>query len=137
MLALAAGAVLEIVNVGLAVLLLTAGIATLRESLKSPRLHNWWALLKFPAVVLSTATGIWIAVTMFDGFGMTATQTAAGGNTAVTTPVFGSMGWLMAIPAIGMGLVACIYPIIILVLFRTRTVREYYAEMRRNSWVAG
>ena len=125
-----AGTLVELVNLALAALLLTAGIATLRGSMRSPRLHRWWAWLKFPAVALSTAVGIWMAFAFFESVGMTVTQTPGGpGNaTAVATPAFGSMGWLMVIPSIGAAVLACIYPVAVLIVFGTGTARAYYAH---------
>lgn len=122
----ASGMLVELFNLGLAALLLTAGIATMRGSVRSPRLHRWWAWLKFPAVALSTAVGIWMAFAFFESFGMTATQTPPGGGATVATPIFGSMGWLMVIPSIGAALLACIYPVAVLIVFSTRKARAYY-----------
>lgn len=124
---LVAGFGVEVLNLGLAVLLLIAGIATLRASPRAPKLHRWWALLKLPAIALSTAVGIWQAFAFLDNFGMTTTQTT--GGTTVTTPVFGgSMGWLLIIPSIGMALVASVYPIVVLFIFRAPSLRAYYAN---------
>lgn len=122
---LAAGFGVEVLNLGLAILLLIAGIATLRASPRSPKLHRWWALLKLPAIALSTVVGIWQAFAFLENFGMTTTQTTGGAT--VTTPVFGgSIGWLMIIPSIGMALVACVYPIVVLFIFRAPSLRAYY-----------
>jgi hypothetical protein len=123
-----AGIATEAVGLGLAILLLTAGIATLRASPRAPGLHRWWAWLKIPAVVASTAVGIWMAFSLFDSFDMTATQTNPGGATTVVTPPFQSMGWLMLIPAILMGLIGCVYPVVVLFLLRSKTFREYYTN---------
>ena len=124
---LVAGFAAELLNLGLAVLLLIAGIVTLRDSLRAPRLHEWWAWLKLVAVLITTAIGIWTALTMFENFGMTVSQTTPNpaGGTTVTTP-FSSMGWLMVIPSVAMALVALVYPIFVLIAFRTRRIREFY-----------
>jgi hypothetical protein len=122
----ASGVLVELLNLALAALLLAAGIATMRGSMRSPRLHRWWAWLKFPAVALSTAVGIWMAFAFFESFGITASQTPAGGGAPVAMPFFGSMGWLMVIPSIGVALLACIYPVAVLIVFSTRTARAYY-----------
>ena len=116
----------EVVNLGLAVMLLVAGIATLRASARSPALHRWWAWLKLVVIPIATAVGIWQAYSFMSGFAMTTTQTT--GGMTVTAPVIGAgpLAWMMIIPSVLVAMIACIYPIAVLIVFRTRTVREYY-----------
>jgi hypothetical protein len=109
-----------IVGVLLAISLAVLGILTLVGSPRARGGHLVWAWLKLPAVVLTGAATAAATKAMF--VGVAAMAPAAGAGSAAAT-----MGGKMAlIQGILYALVTMIYPVAILIVMRTRGVREYY-----------
>ena len=102
-----------LLSIALAVLLLSAGIMTLRQSPKSRRLHLVYAVLKIPVAIASGLAVVW----MIDSFA-----------TGVSTSPQGA-GNLARWWGLGPAAVACLYPLILLVVLNTRSVREYFASV--------
>src|SRR5688500_744966 len=104
-------------GLALAIYLLVIGILMLRQHPRAGRLHKIYAAIKIP---LAIAAGIawpvfWMSITtMGTGTGTT--------NTPTFTP-----GLITA--CVVAVLVGCAYPIALLIAFRTRAAREYYATV--------
>ena len=106
------------VGLVLAVFLLVLGILVFRDAPFARRGHLIWAWLKFPAAAL-TAWSTW-AVTraMIASLNL---PTAPGGSPMAFVD---TMAVTQAVISAGM---SCIYPVAILIVMRTRTVKDYYA----------
>jgi hypothetical protein len=104
-------------NVLLAMLLMTAGILTLRDSRKARRLHLTFALLKFGAIALAVYASWHYA----DAFLAAMSQAGAQANAA---------GPFLAMVSAAPAAIACIYPLALLVALNTRSVRAYYRPAR-------
>lgn len=94
----------------LAILLLVAGILTLRNSARARRLHLVYAIAKIPLVLLGAVASYWLVTSML------------GGLRTISSPA--SYGMM-----IGIGLfssLGLIYPIILLFVLNTRRVRDHY-----------
>ena len=124
-----AGVGAAMLNIGAAVFLLVAGIQTLRNSPSAASLHRWWACSKIVLALLTTATGLWWAMTVWDGLmpTVTTTTTAGGVTTTGSTAGVAGMRWVMAAWVGALGLFACAYPVAVLIAFSTRQMRAYYS----------
>jgi hypothetical protein len=99
----------------LALLLIAAGILVLREHPLGRKLHLIWAWVKIPAALLSTAASWHMTSRMFAA--MPATPGVPPGSIMVGM-LIGTAFYLVF---------ACAYPIAVLIVMRTRTVRNYYS----------
>ena len=108
------------VGLALAVFLLVLGIQVFRDAPFGRRGHLIWAGLKLPAAAL-TAWASW-AVTRSMMAALNAAMGPAGGGPPLA---FGNT--MMVTQAVISGLFACIYPVAILIVMHTRTVKSYYA----------
>jgi hypothetical protein len=106
--------VLSFLSLGLAVLLLIAGVFVLRNSPHGRKLHLIFAYAKIPLALLTLAT--WVSLT--SGF------SALSRGPAAATPTW-AFSLLYVIPT----LLAMIYPVALLIVFHTRTVRDYYSPV--------
>ena len=108
-----AGLAAELVLLGLAGMLLAAGIVALRGRPMARTLHLWWAPAK---IVLSLTSGVLGMAWLTDLF------------TGMTNPGPGfSIGYAILLPhAFGI-LLGCAYPVAVLLMLRTRSMREYFA----------
>jgi len=104
------------IGIGLAVLLLIAGIQTMRQALVGKRLHLVWAWIKIPTAIAGWSLTILMYYRMQQP--MMAGMMPPGSATGMT---FGYVAF-----AVGSVVVACIYPVALLILFRTRSMRMYY-----------
>lgn len=104
-------------NVLLALLLMAAGILTLRTRPIGRRLHLWWAGLKFLGAILS-AVGVYL---FYDDM-MTITSASNGTNAAMATPV----SLIMSLLSLGFAL---LYPIAVLIVMNTRSVKNYLSSV--------
>jgi hypothetical protein len=111
--AMVAAIVTWILSFGLAIFLLVCGIATLRQAASGRRLHLIYAWLKIPVAIASAAATAWLYHAMFGAF-----AGAGGGGPTWGLSVVG------LVPALGL-----LYPVALLVVLNTRTVREYYATV--------
>jgi hypothetical protein len=100
----------------LAILLLIAGIMTLRQSPRARKVHLIYALLKIPLVIVGVI-GWWLL--MHD-------MMASLSNSVGAAAMSGMKPMTGVITAFAV--VACIYPIALLIVLNTRSVKEYYAS---------
>lgn len=98
----------------MAVLLLVCGILVLMNSVRGRRWHRIWAYIKIPAAVLGSVI-YWIQMT----------QTM---NSFVLTPAAPARAFstIMAVGAFIQFAIILSYPIAVLIVLRTRAVREFY-----------
>ena len=101
-----------VLSLGLAVLLLVAGIMVLRQSPSGRRLHLIYAVLKIPVALAAGLSFAYAMHQMMSGFA------AAGAPTGV--------GWGVSLWAAVPAALGCLYPVALLIALNTRTVREYY-----------
>ena len=104
---------LSVVSLGLAVLLLVAGILVLSRSTKGRRLHLIYAWLKIPVAVAASL----LLGTIMSHLGSAFATTAAGSSLGA--------GWMVGTMVLG-----CLYPVALLIALNTRTVRDYYHSAR-------
>ena len=103
------------VGLALAIYLLVIGILMLRQHPRAGRLHKIYAAIKIPlAIVAGIAWPVFWASFSTMGAGTT------------TAPTFTPALITACVIAV---LVGCAYPIALLIAFRTRTAREYYAAV--------
>ena len=103
------------INLALAVFLFVLGIMTLTGSPRARNGHLLWAWLKFPAIALS-----FVATTAFTR----ALFQSAAATTVPPAPVFAD-SVAVAQSAI-YAMLTLIYPVAILIVMRTKRVKEYY-----------
>jgi hypothetical protein len=117
-------------NFALAILLVVAGVFVLRATPARPRgrrLLTAWAVLKIPLALAASAGVYW----MLSSFLKTMTTLPAG-LVFGRTPVDRANGWAHAAywPAILGTALGSLYPIVVLVAFRTRAIRDFYRQAR-------
>ena len=98
--------------------LLTAGILAIRGSRKARSWHRGWAWARIGVGVLASAAYGWWMWSLFAGV------------SAIdpTGPPANAIGWIAAATAGFYLLLAWAYPIAVLIVLRTRRVREFYAD---------
>ena len=98
--------------------LLTAGILAVRGSRKARPWHRGWAWARIAAGLLVSAVYGWWMWSLFAGV------------SAIdpTGPPANVMGWFAAASAVFYLLLAWAYPVAVLIVLRTRRVREFYAD---------
>lgn len=106
------------VSIFLAVLLLVAGILTLGRSPGGRRLHLVYACLKIPAAL---AGGFAIAHVMYE----LSSGPSAGGQPSGTA----ARGAASVLMAVAPTLLACIYPVVLLAVLNTKSVRDYFRSI--------
>jgi hypothetical protein len=102
-------AVGAVIGLALAVLLLAAGIVTLTQSQLGRRLHLIYAWVKIPVAMVTAVASAWAVQGYF---------AAMPG---------GSPGPVTLVMMVGAILLGCAYPVALLIVYRTKTMREYYA----------
>jgi hypothetical protein len=122
-------AIAELLSFALAVLLLVAAIQILRDAPSGPKLHRWYALAKIPLVIVATALSLWLTIGMMQSI-MASMPPAAGGAAGQQAAFMWSFTVArMVLPA----LLALAYPVALLIILRSRTVREYYNAVRDDA----
>jgi hypothetical protein len=112
-----------VLSFGIAIYLLVAGIQVLRDSPSGAKLHRWYVMLKIPLVIFATAVAIWLSTSMMSGM-MSSLPPGVGGADAAVR--FGFMLAGALIPAcIGLA-----WPIALIFLLRSKSVRSYYNTVR-------
>ena len=106
----------SLLSIGLAILLLVAAIQVMRQVPSGKRLHMIWAWLQMPIAIAGWLLCFWMYYQLQSGVinGMTPPGTASG------------FAYGYGASAVGAAVVACIYPIALLIVFRTRAMRAYY-----------
>jgi hypothetical protein len=112
--------VTSVLGLALALYLLVAGIFMLRASPYAVKLHWWYVALKIPLVVATTAVTVW----MWSGLmkSMLATMPAPAAAPAAAT----MQSWMMHITTFIGALLSLAYPIALIFVLRSRTVRNYF-----------
>jgi hypothetical protein len=112
--------VIGFISAGLAVLLLVAGIATVRDKLIGRRLHAIWWVVRLGIAIGATAVGVWQSLSMMGGF----TFNTGGGGPA---PQWFWIGALVS--GLLTFLFMAAYPIAVAILLRVRPVRAHFAQL--------
>lgn len=100
----------------LAIYLLVVGILLFRNSRRAGLYHRIYAFAKIPLVILAT----WAWATVWTGL---TTSALKGAPSPVNFPIGSYItGW-----CIGIGIVALIYPVALLIVVRSRTVKQFFA----------
>ena len=107
----------------LAIYLLIVGIVTLRQRPTARRLHLIYAVLKLPVGVAAAVGWYLFVADVSCSLGAMAATSAGGGGTGATTNA-STVGAMVF--AVILGLLACAYPLALLIVMNTRTVRSYY-----------
>ena len=118
--------VASILGLGVAIYLLVIGILTLRDSPSGAKLHWWYVIGKIPLVFFASAAGFWLQSSMMRG--VMATMPAAPGGAPMTSPFASPV--IMAVSAMMGALFALAYPVALIFVLRTRTVRDFYNTVR-------
>jgi amino acid transporter len=113
-------------NLGLAVVLIVAGVLVLRATAVRPRgrrPHTVWAVIKIPLALAASACLYW----MLNSFLRTSATLPPGlvfGNPAVAR----ATRWAHAAywPTVLAPALGCVYAIVVLVAFRTPAIRDFY-----------
>jgi hypothetical protein len=100
----------------LAILLLIAGILALRQSPRARRLHLIYALIKIPLVIVGTIGWAWMMHDLMTSLSKTVGVAPMAGMRPMSTAMM------------TVGIIGCIYPIALLIVLNTRSVKEYYAS---------
>jgi hypothetical protein len=103
----------------LSIYLLVIAILTLRESPRGRRYHQIYAAIKIPLAVTGGVAFAWLMTGLLSSLRTLNPGIGAGGFTARSVQVMMTLG--IAIAAAGL-----IYPVVLLIVLRLRTVREYY-----------
>lgn len=111
-------------SLGLAIYLLVIGILTLRDSPRGGTLHWWYALLKIPLVIATTAVTLWLWWGIMRS--MNVATPGAGAPPMEMMGVMGVMSLMTIIPAC----LALAYPIGLILVLRSKSVRDYYSAVR-------
>lgn len=102
----------------LAVLLLTTGILTIRNSPKAQTLHWVYALLKLPVAIVGAVAFAWVAGDLFGGVNRMS-------NTA-------DENWFATV-ALWIGIAGAIYPLIVIAVLCVPVVRDYFGVERAKA----
>ena len=109
----------------LAVYLIIVGVITLRQSLLGRRLHLIYAWLKIPLAIAGGAAAAWMFTSL--------TQSAAAANPqAMPAPGIAAVWGTAAVIGV---LVACIYPVALLIALSGKTARDYYDPAKAGKFV--
>ncbi|HZL37018.1 MAG TPA: hypothetical protein VFC78_16985, partial [Tepidisphaeraceae bacterium] len=107
-----------IVSAGLAILLFVSALLLLAQSPRGRRLHRIFAVIKIPAAPFGGAMIAWMNYEL-----VTTNAVRRGGNVSAAASI--AIYWGIAIAVAG-----CLYPIALLIVLHTRTVRDYYNAVR-------
>jgi len=113
--------VMSVLGLALALYLLVAGIFMLRASPYAVRLHWWYVLLKIPLVIATTAVTVWMWSGLMKSMLTTMPAPAPGAPAAATM-----QSWMMHITTFIGALLSLAYPIALIFVLRSRTVRNYF-----------
>lgn len=116
--AIAVSIIESMASLGVAIFLLVIAVQAFRGSHHTPRRFRIYAWIKIPLAIIG-----WGATAMvWWGFGKMIGSAAAGSGPAVGT----SIGTVYAVMSIFAGIAALAFPIALLFVLRSKTVREYY-----------
>jgi hypothetical protein len=110
-----AGIAMAAVNLGLAIYLLVIGILVLRDSPRGGWLHWVYVWLRIPTAIASGLAVAWMMGSLARGF-----APGAAVPIPAATEVFNRF-------AVGLAVVGCLYPLALIFVLRTGSVRAYYS----------
>lgn len=110
-----------ILNFLLAIFLLISGILAVRSTRAAGRMHLIYAILKIPAAIFGAIAWSWMMNSFMTGM-------MAGAPAGTARPPGGVFG----VPAAVSGAFALAYPIALLIMLSTRTLRDYYGQVRSS-----
>ena len=113
-----------LLSFGLAIYLLVAGIQVLRDSPGGAKLHWWYVKLKIPLVIFASAVGLWLSESMMSGMAASMPAGMGGG----TTMAF--QRGMMIGGAVMSACFALAYPVALIFVLRSKSVREFYNTVR-------
>ena len=105
----------------LAVFLLVCGILVMKNSPRGAGLHWIYAMLKLPIAVLGGVTFVWVLGDLKSGMMRIGVPGSSSGTEGVI--MFGVV----------MAVVAAVYPLILMIVLSTPTVRQFYASERART----
>jgi hypothetical protein len=105
----------------LAVFLLVSGILVMKNSPRGAGLHWIYALVKLPIAILGGVTFVWVLGDLKSGMSRMGLSGASGGDSGVI--MFGVV----------MAVIAAIYPLILMIVLSTPSVRQFYASERARA----
>ena len=117
----------ELLSLALAILLLVAGIQTLRDAASAAKLHRWFAVMKIPLVIAGAGVGYWMSSGMMKGILASTPGGATGPGGAAN---FALTSGFMIVSAVAGAMFALAYPVALLIVLRSRAVREFYNRVR-------
>lgn len=113
-----------IAGAGLAIYLLVIGIMVLRDSHRGRKFHLIFAWLKIPLTFLAALSMWWLTSDFYEQF---LTQSGAPGVAVGPTMSITTAIWQGVV-----GVLALIYPISLLIVMQTKTVKDYYNTVRMD-----
>jgi hypothetical protein len=113
----------SVVGLGLAILLLVAGIQLLRDSPNAVRMHWWYAILKIPLVIAATAASVWLWSSLMQSMFVPPPGSPA---TVAAPPTAPLQSMMMHISTLIGAAISLTYPVALIFLLRTRTLRDYF-----------
>jgi len=119
----------EAASLALAIYLLIIGIIVLRDSRSGRALHWWYVLLKIPVVIVLTVAWGFVWRDLSNSMNSFLAANPPPGMPRPPTP-FGGAGSIMSAWLTGAALLALAYPIGLVFVLMSRTVREYYGSVR-------
>ena len=119
----------EAASLALAIYLLVIGIVVLRDSRSGRTLHWWYVLLKIPVVIVLTVAWGFVWRDLSNSMNAFLAANPPPGMPRTPTP-FGGAGSIMTAWLTGAAVLALAYPIGLVFVLMSRTVREYYGSVR-------
>lgn len=110
-------------SLGVAVLLLVAGILMLRDSVRAFRLHWTYVTLKIPLVIVS-AVATWLTYSA-----MMQSMYSSMGSSA---PSLALRNWMVAVQVIVAAGISLAYPAALTIALSLSSTRSYYARLRES-----
>ncbi|MEA2711490.1 MAG: hypothetical protein QOF78_4091 [Phycisphaerales bacterium] len=113
-----------LLSLAIAIFLLVAGIQVLRDSPSGAKLHWRYVLLKIPLVIFATGVGLWLSSSTMNSMMASMPGGTAGSNA--------SLRWVfMLVGAIIPACFALAYPVALIFVLKSKSVREYYNTVRQ------
>jgi hypothetical protein len=121
--AMALAVVGAVAGLGLAIYLFVIGVMVLRESPRGRRLHQVYACLALVVIVAGTTAAWWLSSDF--------TTALNSGSSASANPIASNvMSKIVSTAILGphlvVGVLGCVYPMVLLITLQTARVKEYY-----------
>jgi len=119
--AMALAVVGAVAGLGLAIYLFVIGVMVLRESPRARRLHQVYACLALVVIVVGTTAAWWLSSDF-----TTALNSGSSANPIASNVMSKVVSTMILGPHFVVGVLGCIYPIVLLITLQTARVKEYY-----------